>query len=62
MKPELKSQIDAAYDYRGHVTIRFKSGELVEGFVFNRQFADAKLKEEPFVEVFLKGGGEKRKF
>ena len=59
---ELERQIEAAFDYRGHVTIAFKTGESVEGFVFNRQFAHPKLSEEPFIEVFLAGSGERRKY
>jgi hypothetical protein len=54
---ELKKQIEAAYDYRGHVTITFKDGKNVEGFVFNRDFS-----ENPFIEVFLKGSGDKALF
>jgi hypothetical protein len=56
---ELEKQIDAAYDFRGHVTIKLKDGKTVEGFIFNRQFAGPKLKREPFIEVVLKGSGEK---
>jgi hypothetical protein len=59
---ELERQIEAAFDYRGHVTIALKTGESVEGFVFNRQFAHPTLSEEPFIEVFLAGSGERRKY
>ena len=62
MTPELEKQVEAAYDYRGHVTIRFKTGDAAEGFVFNRQFASPQLKEDPFIEVFLKGSGERKKY
>ena len=59
---ELEKQIDAAYDFRGHVTIKLKGGKAVEGFIFNRQFADPALKRAPFVEVILKGSGDKAEF
>jgi hypothetical protein len=59
---ELERQIEAAFDYRGHVTITFKTGDIVEGYVFNRQFAHPKCSEEPFIEVFLAGSGERRKY
>ena len=59
---EVEKQIEAAYDYRGHVTIQFKNGETVEGYLFNRQFANPLLKEEPFVEMFLKSNSERKKY
>jgi hypothetical protein len=58
---ELETQIEKAYDFRGHVTLKLKKGEAVEGFIFNRQLGDAKLKEPPYVEVMIKGSGDKRK-
>ena len=60
-REELEKQIETAYDFRGHVTIKLKNGEAVEGFIFNRQFKDAKLAEDDFVEMFLKGNGDKKK-
>jgi hypothetical protein len=59
---ELERLIEAAFDYRGHVTITLKSGERVVGYVYNRQFAHPKLQEASFIEVFLAGSGERRKF
>jgi hypothetical protein len=59
---ELERQIEAAFDYRGHATITLKSGERVVGYVYNRQFAHPKLPEPPFIEMFLAGSGERRKF
>lgn len=59
---ELEKQIEAAFDYRGHATIKFKGGQTVEGFVFNRQFENPRLPEDNFIEVFLKGTGERRKY
>ena len=61
MTPELAKQIEQAYDYRGHVTLRLKSGEAVEGFLFNRQIG-TRRPEGDFVELMLKGSGEKRLF
>ena len=59
---EIEKQVEAAYDYRGYVTVLFNSGEAVEGFVFNREFTNPLMKEDNFVEVFLKGGVEKRRY
>jgi hypothetical protein len=59
---EIERQIEAAFDYRGHVTITLRAGERVVGYVYNRQFAHPKLLEPPFIEIFLAGSGERRKF
>ena len=58
---DLERQIEAAFDYRGHVTITLASGEPVVGYVYNRQFAHPTLQEPPFVEVFLAGSGTPNK-
>ena len=58
----LERHIEAAFDYRGHVTVTLKSGERMVGYVYNRQFAHPKLREAPFIEMFLAGSGESRKF
>jgi hypothetical protein len=60
--PKLVRQIEAAFDYRGHVTITLKDGERVVGYVYNRQFAHPRLREAPFIEIFLTGSGERRRF
>jgi len=56
---ELEKQVEAAYDYRGHVTITFKDGKTLEGFVFNRQFENPKLPQDNFIEVIVKGKDER---
>lgn len=53
----LKKQIDEAFDFRGHVTVRLKGGEVLEGYLFNRQYANPKLKEDNFIEMMLKSDG-----
>jgi hypothetical protein len=58
---ELERQIDAAFDYRGHVTITLGDGEQIVGYVYNRQFSHPTLPEPPFIEVFLAGSGAPRK-
>lgn len=58
---ELERQLEAAFDYRGDVTLTLKSGEQVEGYLFNRDFAPhPKAGEAPFVDVFLRAGGQAR--
>lgn len=41
---ELAGGIEQAFDYRGDVTIAFKSGESVEGYIFDRDPAAATLR------------------
>lgn len=57
---ELERQIDAAFHYRGDVTLTFTDGTRLEGFLFNRDLGGPKLKEPPFVEVLEKGGARQR--
>ena len=59
---ELEKQVEAAYDYRGYVTVKFKNGETLEGFVFNREFSNPKLKEDPFIEMFPKDKDERKRY
>ncbi|MBI4211580.1 MAG: hypothetical protein HY540_02985 [Deltaproteobacteria bacterium] len=54
----LQQQIEQAFNYRGNVTIAFKHGNPVEGFLYNREFTNPKIPENNFIDVFLKGSGE----
>lgn len=54
----LNTQLEAAFHYRGNVTLVLKNGESVECFLFNRDTAAA----TPCVEVFLKGTGNYQKY
>ena len=62
LSPELKSQIEAAYDYRGHVTVRLNDGSAVEGYLYNREYENPRLREDRFIELFLKGSGDSRRY
>ncbi len=60
-RSDLEQQIEAAFDYRGDVTLTLTGGVMLVGYVFNRDFAPhPTLREGPFVEVFLPDG-QKRK-
>ncbi|HVE13361.1 MAG TPA: hypothetical protein VNI01_08215 [Elusimicrobiota bacterium] len=50
----LKDQIEAAYDFRGHVTITLKDGRVVVGFLYNREFANPKLATDHYIDVMVK--------
>jgi len=54
---DLKKQIETAFQYRGHVTITFKDGQSVDGYIYNREFINPKISEDRFIDVFLKGSG-----
>jgi hypothetical protein len=45
---ERRAAVDAAFDYRGDVTLTLNDGRTLTGFVSNRDFAAA----EPFLELF----------
>ena len=47
----LEDQIEAAFDYRGNVTLTLKDGTAVHGFIFNREFAPKAGKA--FVELYV---------
>lgn len=57
----LEQQIEAAFGFRGNVTLTLRDGSRLEGYLFNRDFAPhAKLKSAPFVEVDLLDGERRR--
>jgi len=52
---ERRRVIEAAFDYRGDVTIRLEDGREVVGYLSNRDASAS----EPFVEIFPRDGGER---
>lgn len=53
---DVLAQIDAAFDYRGHVTLTLADGSTVEGYLYNRDFTA----KEPYVELMVKNSEERR--
>lgn len=53
---ELETQVEAAFQFRGHVTVHLTDGSQVEGYLYNRE-----LKRPGWVELFLKGSGDKQR-
>jgi len=49
---ERRAAVDAAFDYRGDVTLTLRDGRTVTGYVSNRDFDAA----EPFLEVIASDG------
>lgn len=54
---EVAEQIEAAYDFRGHVTMTLTDGTVIEGFLFNRELTP--FKGEPYVEILRKDSDER---
>mgnify|MGYP001595051090 CR=1 FL=1 len=59
--PELLRQVEAAYDYRGHVSIVLKDGKTLEGFVFNRIKQSPRVPDGDYIDVMVKDCEEKRR-
>lgn len=55
---EIRDALDKAFDYRGDVSLTLKSGEKVEGYVFDRR-CEGKDLEQCFVRLFPTGRNEK---
>lgn len=55
MPTELEKQVEAAFGFRGNVTIALKGGERFEAYVFNRALGGPRQKDPPFIEVYRKG-------
>jgi hypothetical protein len=55
--PAVASQIDAAFDYRGHVTVTLKDGKVIEGYIYHRNL-DERF-GEPCLEMFPKDKDER---
>ncbi|HEX5037722.1 MAG TPA: hypothetical protein VFX30_11225 [bacterium] len=61
---DFKKQIEDAFTYRGHVTVALKDGKTAEGYLFNRCYEQHPSSKDVgyFVELFLKGSGDKARF
>ena len=63
--PELASEqdlhiaLEKAFDYRGDISITFKSGEKVEAYVFNR--ITGKGLTDSYIQYFVSNAPDKRK-
>lgn len=62
MMHSIETQIEKAFDYRGDVTIVFKEGRKVEGYLFNREAHGTKLSPKPFFDMLLPGVQESQRF
>jgi hypothetical protein len=55
---ELRAAIEAAFDYRGDARLTLRSGEVVEGYLFDRRIGATP--EDSYVRVIPRTAGEKR--
>ena len=46
---EIREALEKAFDYRGNITVTLKSGEKVEGYLFDRR--PARTLEESFIRI-----------
>ena len=54
---EIREALEKAFDYRGDITITLKTGDKVEGYIFDRR--SAPTLEESCVRLFPAGSNEK---
>jgi hypothetical protein len=54
---EIRQALEKAFDYRGDVTITLKSGEKVEGYIFDRR--TGKTLADSLVRLYPKSGNQK---
>ena len=55
---EIREALEKAFDYRGDLTITLKSGQKIEGYLFDRKIKGPSL-AECFVRVMPKDGSDK---
>jgi uncharacterized protein YneF (UPF0154 family) len=56
----LETQIDAAFEYRGDVTVTLIDGTALGGFLCNRVFANPRIAEDHFIELLEPSGQKQR--
>jgi hypothetical protein len=55
---EIRASLEKAFDYRGDITITLKTGEKIEGYIFDRR--TGKSLADAAVRLYPKTGNEKR--
>lgn len=54
-RTDVERQVEAAFHFRGNVTITLGDGERFEAYLFNRELGHPRLKEPSYVDVFRAG-------
>jgi hypothetical protein len=55
---EVRLALEKAFDYRGDVTLTLKSGQKIEGYIFDRR-SDGPGLDQCWVKLFARDGNEK---
>jgi len=55
---EIRLALEKAFDYRGDITITLRSGEKIEGYIFDRR--SGKTLSDSAVRLYPKNGNDKR--
>ena len=56
---DLRTALEKAFDYRGDISLTFKSGEKVEAYVFNRHTGSSLA--DSYVQYFASNAPDKKK-
>ena len=54
---EIRASLEKAFDYRGDITITLKSGETIEGYIFDRRTGTSL--SDSLVRLYPKSGNQK---
>jgi hypothetical protein len=54
---EIRASLEKAFDYRGDITLTLKSGEKIEGYIFDRR--TGKSLADSVVRLYPKSGNQK---
>ena len=54
---EIRTALEKAFDYRGDVSITLKSGEKMDGYIFDRR--SGKSLADSFIRLYPKSGNQK---
>ncbi len=54
------AEIDAAFDFRGHVTVCLTDGTILEGYLFNRELTP--LQGAAYIEMIPKDSDQRLRF
>ena len=54
---EIRAALEKAFDYRGDITITLKSGEKLEGYIFDRRTGQSL--SDSFVRIYPKSSNQK---
>jgi len=60
--PVLKEQVENAFKYSGNVTVTLSDNSKVEGYLYNREYENARASDENFIDLYLAGSGDHARY